>query len=114
MNASTYDEYVGSVVSTVKPDVLCMDSYPIFEIDPVLNPSINITTEGYHRNLAVLRAHALAAGINFWNFFNAMPFNSHLAPTEGQIAWQAFTSLAYGAKGVLYFTYWSPGFVKGA
>lgn len=26
-------------------------------------------------------------------------------PTEAQLRWQIFTSLAYGAKGVLYFCY---------
>jgi hypothetical protein len=44
----------------------------------------------------------------FWNFFNAMPFGGHSDPSEAQIRWQIFTSLAYGAKGVLYFCYFSP------
>ena len=46
-----------------------------------------------------------------------MPFGGHADPTEAQLAWQMFTSLAYGAKGVLYFCYWSPagqgGFAQG-
>jgi hypothetical protein len=88
----------------------CAD--PFFELDP--SSPANITTDGYHRNLRDLRAAALAADVPFWNFFNAMPFNSHLAPSHGQIAWQAFTSLAYGAKGVLYFVYWTPGASVGA
>jgi hypothetical protein len=54
----------------------------------------------------------LAAGIPFWNYFYSMPFNDRLDPTEAQIRWQIFTSVAYGAKGVLYFCYWTPG--KGA
>ena len=105
LNASSYGAYVNTFVKIVDPDILCMDAYPFFERTDM---ATNASTDGYHRNLAVLRD--AARGRPFWNFFNAMPFNSHLAPTEGQIAWQAFTSLAYGAKGVLYFTYWSPGF----
>ena len=27
-------------------------------------------------------------------------------PTFGELCWQIFTSLTYGAKGVLYYTYW--------
>eukprot|EP01050_Picozoa_sp_SAG11_P030835 SAG11_NODE_9294_length_925_cov_1.048426_3_plen_77_part_01 len=46
-----------------------------------------------------------------------MPFVGHADPTEAQLAWQIFTSLAMGAKGVLYFCYWSPagqgGFTRG-
>ena len=38
-----------------------------------------------------------------------MPFNDRLDPTEAQIRWQIFTSLAHGARGVLYFCYWTPG-----
>ena len=34
-----------------------------------------------------------------------MPFAGHSDPTEAQLAWQIFTSLAYGAKGILYFCY---------
>ena len=55
--------------------------------------------------------HTCAACVRvcrFWNFFNAMPFGGHSDPTEAQIRWQIFTSLAYGAKGVLYFCYFSP------
>ena len=37
-----------------------------------------------------------------------MPYNGHAYPTEAQLAWQIFTSLTYGAKGILYFCYWSP------
>jgi hypothetical protein len=72
-----------------------------------MNPEID-EREGYHDNLAVIRRHALARGIPFWNFFKSMPYGRHYDPTEAQIRWQIFTSLAYGARGVLYFCYWTP------
>ena len=37
-----------------------------------------------------------------------MPYGPHTDPTEGQQRWQIYSSLAYGAKGVLYFTYGTP------
>ena len=40
-----------------------------------------------------------------WLPQNTMPFAGHSDPTEAQLAWQIFTSLAYGAKGILYFCY---------
>ena len=55
-----------------------------------------------------MRDASLRAGIGFWNFFNAMPFNGRPDVTESQLRWQSFTSLAFGAKGLLYFCYWSP------
>ena len=63
---------------------------------------------GYCRCLEVMRAQSVAAGIPFWNFFNTMPFAAHSDPTEAQLRWQMFTSLAYGAKGLMYFCYWTP------
>ena len=42
------------------------------------------------------------------------PFSASASPrsrpdeAEPQMRWQAFTSLGYGARGVLYFCYWSP------
>ena len=34
----------------------------------------------------------------------SLSFGWNLDPTEAQTAWQVFTSLAYGVKGILYFT----------
>jgi hypothetical protein len=81
----------------------------------------------------VFRAASITARIPFWNFFNAMFYkNSGADSSESQLAWQvlpasllrppsssktaplscsipqAFTSLAYGSKGALYFCYWTP------
>jgi hypothetical protein len=101
LGARTYEEYVRRFVGEVDPDVLCMDYYPMME------PHRD-TRDGYCANLAVLRKYALRQNIPFWNFFNAMAFGPHRCPTESQMRWQIYTSLAYGAKGVLYFCYWTP------
>ena len=45
----------------------------------------------------------LTGGWAHRNYFNSMVFGGKRDPTEAQIRWQVFTSLAYGAKGVLYF-----------
>jgi hypothetical protein len=55
-----------------------------------------------------MRKYALAYGIPFWNFFNAMPYGPHTNPTEAQMRWQMNASIAYGAKGLMYFCYWTP------
>ncbi|NNM87745.1 MAG: hypothetical protein HKL95_04420 [Phycisphaerae bacterium] len=102
LGARSYEEYVSRFVREVNPDVLCMDYYPMME------PHAN-SQDGYCANLAVLRTYALQRSIPFWNYFNAMPFGGHSDPTEAQMRWQINTSLAYGAKGVLYFCYWTPG-----
>ncbi|MBI1178130.1 hypothetical protein GC207_11910 [bacterium] len=102
LGTDSYEDYVSRFVEEVKPEVLSMDHYPLMRPD-------KDTRDRYCANLDTLRRQALKAGIPFWNFFYSMPFGDRLDPTEAQIRWQIFTSIAYGAKGVLYFCYWTPG-----
>ncbi|MCC7494835.1 MAG: hypothetical protein IT204_20940 [Fimbriimonadaceae bacterium] len=101
LGAATYEEHIARFQREVVPDVLSMDHYP------PLQPQAD-GRDGYCANLAVLREQSLAAGVPFWNFFNTMPFGPHWDPTEADLRWQVHASLAYGAKGVLYFCYWTP------
>ena len=101
LGTETYEEHVKRFVAEVGPDVLSMDHYPQF------HPHKD-GREAYCTNLEVFRRHARAAGIPFWNFFNTMPYGPHTDPTEAQLRWQVYASLAYGARGVMYFCYWTP------
>ena len=97
----TYDEHVKRFIDEVGADVLSMDHYPM------MKPGVD-NRQGYLSNLEVMRRYSLEMDIPHWNFFNVMPFGPHADPTEAQIKWQIYTSLAYGSKGVLYFCYWTP------
>jgi len=101
LGTPAYDEHVRLFVETLEPSVLSMDHYPIFL------PGRD-GREGYCENLAVMRKYALERNIPFWNFFNIMPYGPHSDPTEAQLRWQVYASLAHGAKGVMYFCYWTP------
>ena len=101
LGTDSYDEYVKRFVETIEIDILCMDHYPPFKPN----------TDGrarYCQNLETMRKYSLQKSIPFWNYFNVMPFGPHTDPTESQIRWQIYTSLAYGAKGVIYFNYGTP------
>lgn len=102
---SILSQYLSSYISTVHPDMLCFDHYPLFS---GVTPDSDVSTAGYHRNLRAVASAARSASLPFFNFFGSMPYNGRADVSEAQLRWQAFTSLAYGAKGVLYFCYWSP------
>ncbi len=104
LGAANYTEYVSRFLAEVDVDVLCMDHYPRFL------PHGGDGRDAYCADLAVMRTHAMEKGIPFWNFFNSMPYGPHTDPTEAQLRWQAFASVAYGARGVFYFCYWTPTF----
>ncbi len=101
LGTDTYDEHVRRFMEEVRPDVLSMDHYPLMRPDAD-------GRDGYCENLEYMRVYALKHGVPFWNFFNIMPFGPHFDPTEAQVRWQIFASIAYGAKGVMYFCYYTP------
>ena len=101
LGTSNYVEHLARFLREVHPDVLSMDHYPMF------SPEAD-GREGYCQNLEAMRQQSLAGGVPFWNFFNTMPYGPHTDPTEAQLRWQINASLAYGAKGVMYFCYWTP------
>lgn len=101
LGTAGYDEYVDRFMTEVNPDVLSMDHYPM------MTPEED-GRKKYCSNLEVMRKYALRQDIPFWNYFNSMPFGPHGDPTEAQLKWQVYTSIAYGARGVLYFCYWTP------
>jgi hypothetical protein len=102
LGSPTYESHVAAFMKDVKPEILSMDHYPLMRQDADGRAA-------YCENLETLRRHSQVAKIPFWNYFQAMPFGDHPDPTEAQIRWQIFTSIAYGAKGALYFCYWTPG-----
>lgn len=65
--------------------------------------------EGYFENLQLVAECATAANLPFWVFIQACAFQPHVrVPNAAEIFWQVNTALAYGAKGVQYFTFVQP------
>ncbi len=94
-NWSSYEQYVDFFIATYKPQVLCFDHYPWFEVGdaaPFTPPTWAYplsTLDGYRQNLALIRSKALANGnIPFWNYFNTIPYQRHRDPSFGELCWQ--------------------------
>ena len=117
----SYSAYVKQFVRDVKPNMLSLDNYPHFDtaggsgcVSPPC-PAGPQTKANYIANLLVIREAALEAGIPFMNFVKSMPYGSQASGSpspydvsESEMRWQVMTSLALGAKGVMYFCYWTP------
>ena len=87
----TYEEYVDTFISTVKPDILSYDCYPEYS-----------RMDNMHYNLAFHREKALAAGIPMWNYiWLSSNGRGHGA---GFYRWQVWTSVAYGSKGLMQWS----------
>jgi hypothetical protein len=103
-NGPGYAGFVKSFIDVAHPPVLSFDRYPI------LNSGLDIN---YFDNWAIIRRAGLAAGIPTWVYIQSVKFQNRVVPTEAQLRWQINISLAYGAKGILYFTYWTPEPARG-
>jgi hypothetical protein len=107
LGTSSYEEYLRLYLSEVKPPLLCFDHYPLLSGRQI--------TSSYFYNWALIRRYSLQAGIPSWVFIQSAEFSGsgtsisyHRRPNEAEIRWQINVSLAYGAKGIQYFTYWTP------
>lgn len=96
----TYRHHVRSYLEIVQPPLLSYDHYALME-EGVDRPS-------YFHDLNVNREESLRAGIPYWNIILSTPHFNYRDPSPTDLRWQAYTSLAYGVKGLAYFTYWTP------
>jgi hypothetical protein len=105
LGSRSYGEYLAHFVATVQPPLLSFDYYP-FKTD-----SDRAT---FFDNLSLVRATARAHDLPFLLIVQAMPHGPYRDPTAAEIAWQVNHALAFGARGVSYFAYWTPVHVPGA
>ncbi|RKP58305.1 hypothetical protein D7Z26_02060 [Cohnella endophytica] len=101
LGTETYADHVERFLLTFKPKVLSYDYYPLR-----MNGSIKAT---YFANLWTISEACRLHQVPFWLFIQALSYNgTHREPNEAEIRWQVNMSLAFGAKGIQYFTYWTP------
>jgi hypothetical protein len=97
LGTNSYQEYVDKYIQVFQPQFLSFDYYPI------RNTGLKKT---YYQNLEIIRTAAMKAGIPFWAFTMSSCFYPNFpSPKESWIRFQLYSNLAYGAKGLHYFTY---------
>jgi hypothetical protein len=99
--AGVYREHVARYVQQVRPSFISFDHYPLLT-DGTIRPT-------YFLNWALIREAGLAANLPTWFYVQSVSHGTMKEPTEAELWWNITTSLAYGCKGIQYFTYWSPG-----
>jgi hypothetical protein len=100
MGVPTYEEYVESFVTICKPPFISYDHYALLDDGSIRN--------GYFQNLEIVRAAALRHKLPFWNIVLSNAHFNYAEPTEAGLRFQVYTTLAYGGRGISYFTYFAP------
>jgi hypothetical protein len=100
LGTSTYLEHLNRFCDIVKPAFISYDNYfGMLGEEP--RPE-------YFANLETVRIVSLERGVPFWNIILSTPHYGYREPSEGDMYFQVFTTLAYGGKGLSYFTYATP------
>lgn len=100
LGTASYDEYLDQFVATVKPRFISYDHYALMDDGGLRG--------GYFQNLESVRRVALANNLPFWNIVLSNAHFHYAEPSPGGLRFQAYTTLAYGARGISYFTYFAP------
>lgn len=100
LGTENYWEYVEYYVNTVNPPIISYDHYALMENEPL--------RDGYFTNLEAIRLASTKYRRPFWNVILSTAHFSYREATSADIRFQVFTTLAYGGKGISYFTYFTP------
>lgn len=100
----TYPDYVSRYVEEVNPPSLSYDHYPILQD---WDESAYIK-EDFLYNLNVFARQAKVSKVPVYIYLQTMGFFSNLPiSTYEEFAWQCYTSLAFGVRGIMCFQYWT-------
>ena len=105
LGTKTYEEYVRKYADIVKPSVISYDHYHFLDYGDRKNPAGEIE---FFENLDTIRKVALEKNIPFWNIVLLTKHGAYRHLTEPELRFEAMQTLAHGASGLIWFTYWSP------
>jgi hypothetical protein len=100
LGSPTYAEHLRAFVRTCRPPILSYDNYSLMEREDVRG--------AYWTNLEEIRAASVRSRIPFWNIVLSVAHFNYRELTAADARFQAFTTLAYGGRGLSYFTYFAP------
>jgi len=97
---AAYSEHLRQFIEVVKPGLISYDHYHFFK---------DRDGDQYFLNLGMIRNAAFGAGLPFLNIIQASTVvESWRLPDAREMRWLVYTTLAYGGRGISYFTYWGP------
>jgi hypothetical protein len=99
LGTADYDAYLQEFINQVCPFAISYDHYHFVQGgDGPL----------FFTNLQAARAAARKHHLPFWNIVLCVQHGPYRNLTEPELRFEAMQTLAFGGKGLLWFTYWSP------
>jgi hypothetical protein len=104
--AGDYPNYVEQFCQTVQPALISFDRYPLL-------PAAGSFDANYFGNWVDIRDAGLRHNLPTWTYIQSVGTSWYRVPTAAEMLWLINVSLAYGCKGIQYFTYWQPDPARG-
>lgn len=105
----SYREHVERFIESCKPSYLSYDFYGIFtDKHPEVKKNPSYVRPGMWENLALFRELSQKHRIPFWVINLTTSHWGFRVPTPADLSFQAYSALAYGARGLGHFTYITP------
>lgn len=99
LGTDNYDTYVRMLVKTVGQPFLSYDNYSLVEGEML---------DSFFTNLEIVRRLGLESNVPFWNCILANAHFNYMEPSDATFNLQVYSTLAYGGRGIQYFTYYTP------
>ncbi len=99
LGTSDYDSYVRMLVKTIGQPFLSYDNYSLVNGEML---------DYFYTNLEIIRRLGLETGTPFWNCILANAHFNYMEPSDATFNLQVYSTLAYGGRGIQYFTYFAP------
>ena len=112
-----YEDYVHHWLAIATPQVLSYDNYPVWDdsLASQFRDRIGADwTADYFYNLELFRQLSYEKDLPFWNWilvhkhWSSYSHRYYRRASISDIRLQIYSSLAYGAKGILYYNFWNP------
>ncbi|HWR54230.1 MAG TPA: hypothetical protein VN428_24195 [Bryobacteraceae bacterium] len=94
-----YETYAKMLVDTIGQPFLSYDNYSLVDGEML---------EYFYNNLDIVRRISQDKKVPFWNCILANAHFNYMEPSDATFHLQVYATLAYGGRGIQYFTYYSP------
>ena len=99
LGTSDYDSYVRMLVKTIHQPFLSYDNYSLVNGEML---------DSFFTNLEIVRRLSLETGTPLWNCILANSHFNYMEPSDATFNLQVYSTMAYGGRGIQYFTYFAP------
>ena len=100
LGTTNYEEYLERFISVCKPRIISYDNYSLMEGGSL--------RANYWSNLEAVRRACKRHSLEFWNIVLSVAHFNYREPSAADLRFEAYTTLAYGGRGLAYFTYFAP------